>query len=92
VSSFQRDLDCSGATPGPVSTVRSSSAASKTVDSRLPQTGMAIFITDLCEALCQFLCQKREVERINNKSGIIDGWNVDGRMVEKQGRNNETIK
>jgi hypothetical protein len=53
---------------------------------------MAIFIADLCEALCQFLCQKREVERINNKSGIIDGWNVDGRMVEKQGRNNETIK
>jgi hypothetical protein len=34
----------------------------------------------------------REVGGMNNKQEIIDGWNVDGKMLEYQDRNNETIK
>jgi hypothetical protein len=53
---------------------------------------MAIFIAPLYDAINQFLCQKRDVGRMNNKSGIIDGWNIDGKMAENRGRNNGTIK
>jgi hypothetical protein len=53
---------------------------------------MATFITNLCEAIYQFLCQKSEVNGMNNKPGIINGWNIDGKIAENQGRNNGTIK
>jgi hypothetical protein len=41
---FQDVLDCTGATPGLFSIIRSSSAESKTVETRLPQTVKAIFM------------------------------------------------